>query len=94
MASQTIRKNNLKAIRAMLESAALISEYRYDDMTGSTNRAVSVEQVMARAADFSGVRGDHITIHQNFFYTIYPTVADAKSRMTEVAFAKHFPVPA
>jgi hypothetical protein len=87
----TIRKNNLKAIRALLESAALISEYRYDDMDGSNNRAVTADEVMARAADFHSVNTQHVTIHQNFFFTVYPTVADAKRRMTDVAFARHFP---
>lgn len=87
----TIRKNNLKAIRLMLESAALISEYRYDDMDSSSNRAVTVDQVMALASSFRSVDTQHVTIHQNYFFTVYPTVEDAKRRMTDVAFRRNFP---
>ena len=68
--TKTIRKNNLKAIRQMLESAALITEYRYDDMTSSTNRRVNPDEVMAKAAQFGSVNTCHVTIHQN--YHAYP----------------------
>jgi hypothetical protein len=89
--STTIRKNNLKAIRKMLESAALISEYRYDDMDGGSNRAVTVDEVMALAARFDRVNTEHVVMHQNWFFTVYPTIEDAKRRMTDIAFARHFP---
>ena len=48
----TIRKNSTKRIRQILDSAALITCYRYDDMTSSVNSVVTADDVMAAGARF------------------------------------------
>lgn len=87
--STTIRRNNLKAIRAMLESAVLITVYRDDGMDVTSDR-VTAEQVMALAPRFSSVNTSHVTIYAGHFYTIYHTVEDAKRRLTDRAFEEYF----
>lgn len=93
-----IRKNSLKRIREILSKSAVISCYKYDDMTSSTNSRVTVDDVMAAGEhfEFSRVSLDDagnlsVTIHQNWFYTAYATAESARNRLTPEAFAKYFP---
>ena len=91
----TIRRNSLKAIRAMLESAALITRY-YDDGQDSSSSRATVEQVMALAPRFSSVtqngptESGHVTICQSHFFSVYPTMGAARRCLTRQAFAKYF----
>lgn len=87
----TIRRNNLKAVRALLESAALVTEYSYDDMDTETSKGrASVEQIMALAPRWRSVTTEHITMHGNWFFTVYQTVEDARRRLTTKAFERYF----
>lgn len=93
----TIRKNSTKRIRQILDSAALITCYRYDDMTSSVNSVVTADDVMAAGArfEFDRVYQDdegNLTagIHQNWFFNAYASVESARRRLTPKAFEQYF----
>lgn len=86
----TIRKDSLKRIRAMLESAALITRYYDDGCSDTENERISADQLMALADSFRSVTTEHVTIHSNHFYSIYYSIEDARRRLTARAFAKYF----
>lgn len=100
MTTRTIRRNSLKAIRKMLDSAVLITRYSDDGMDCSSDR-VTADQVMANAERFRSVTqsidgncSSHVTIHSNHFFSVYPTLAAARRCLTADAFRKYFPTEA
>jgi hypothetical protein len=95
--STTIPKNNFKRIRQILEKAAIITCYHYEDMTGAKNSAVTVDNVLEAGAkhDFSRVYLDDwgnliVVVDGNLIYTAYASIETARRSMNAHAFEKHF----
>lgn len=93
---QTIRKNSLTKIRAILRMAVLIKGHVYDDMTGGESATVTIDQVMAKADRFDRVYTDevgrlHIHLCGSDYFDAYPSVEAARKSLTADAFAKYFP---
>lgn len=95
MATQTIRRNSIAKIRALLEQAVLIRRYYDDGQDCQTDRATA-EQILALAERFRRVTLSddgllQIEIHMNHFYSIYLSHAAARRNLTAQAIAKYFP---
>ena len=90
----TIRKNNLKAIRALLDKAALVKSFS-DDGQDSTSGKITADAAMALAPRFKRVYTDNhgtllISLGGTFTITAYPSIAVAKHCLVPQAFAKYF----
>lgn len=94
---QTIRRNSLAKIRAILEKAVLIKGHVYDDMTGGDSKRFTLEEVMAKADRFRKVDLDTLTgtlkisLGGNDTFDAYPSIEAARKTLTAIAFAKYFP---
>lgn len=91
----TIRKNNVKAIRAILDGAALVKSYQ-DDGQDATSARIAVDAVMALAPRFKKVYADNhgtlvISLGGTYTITAYPSIAVAKHCLVPQAFDKYFP---
>lgn len=90
----TIRKNNLKAIRAILDKAALIKSFS-DDGQDSTSGKITAADAMQLAPRFKRVHTDNhgtlvISLGGSYTITAYPSIAVAKHCLVPQAFAKYF----
>ena len=94
---QTIRRNSLAKIRAILEKAVLIKGHVYDDTTGGDSKVFTLEEVMAKAPRFKSVDLEtatgtlKISLGGNDNFYAYPSVEAARKSLTPIAFAKYFP---
>ena len=99
---QTIRKNAMKKIEALLAECILIREFRNEDFYRVSSMppvtdSTTVARVMACGAEygFERVREDdgeiRCSIHRNWSFTGYSTIDAARRNLTPQAFAKYFP---